>query len=97
MFRSEIQPINTINYLFKSLECPRQFDLRMEESLQTDLRFQDNLNHSADDELYSKEIFVQIPYSSPMRLQRRKARDAELIHQNKETNSHIVSPSIESS
>ncbi|AES73713.2 putative polygalacturonate 4-alpha-galacturonosyltransferase [Medicago truncatula] len=76
------------------------------ESLQTDSRFEDNLKHS-EDEHYPEESLVQIPHSSPMtpvkikrrmmRLQRRKARAAELVQQNKETENHTVSAAIERS
>ncbi|XP_058785833.1 probable galacturonosyltransferase 3 [Vicia villosa] len=76
------------------------------ESLRTDSRFEDNLKHS-EDEHDPEEGFGQIPHSLPMtpvkikrrmmRLERRKARAAELSQQNKENDNRIVSEAIERS
>ncbi|CAI8599692.1 unnamed protein product [Vicia faba] len=76
------------------------------ESLPSDSKFEDNLKHSAD-EHDAEEGFARFPHSLPMtpvkikrrmmRLERRKARAAELIKQNKETDNRIVSAAIERS
>lgn len=76
------------------------------ESFQTDSRFENNAKHSMD-EHYPEESKVEIPRSSSMtpikikrwvmRQERRKARAAELIQEDKETDNHIVSTAIEHS
>ncbi|XP_061355739.1 probable galacturonosyltransferase 3 [Gastrolobium bilobum] len=76
------------------------------ESFHTDSRFEDNPKHSTD-ERYPEESRIRIPHSASMtpvkikrrimRQERRKARAAELIQQDKETDNHIVSAAIERS
>lgn len=76
------------------------------ESFQTDSRFEDHPKHSID-EHYSEESRVKTPHSSSMtpvkikrrimRQERRKARAAELIQQDKETDNRIISAAIERS
>ncbi|XP_004501287.1 probable galacturonosyltransferase 3 isoform X2 [Cicer arietinum] len=73
-------------------------------SLQSDSRFEDNLKHSTDEQEnvkfphYPSMIMTPVKMKRRiMRLERRKARAAELIQKDKETDNHIVSAAIESS